>query len=129
MQINDCSKHMEKFMHDFGIENSLEVENNVESIFNICSKKYAIVEKITVEFKKSLEDITSKSIMKNGSRIFWRDVYSNQVREECPFTDEGYQLESYWDLKLEIAQFGNKSFMDSFRKSEIKEKFKLTQFE
>jgi hypothetical protein len=54
MLITDAGKHMEKLLHEFGIDCSLAVEKRVDTIFSICSKKYEIVEKITCEFRKIL---------------------------------------------------------------------------
>jgi hypothetical protein len=103
MLITDAGRHMEKLLQDFGIDSSLYVEKRADTIFSICSKKYEVVEKITSEFRKILEDVSSKEALKRGSRILWRDVYMNLVREECPFTDEGYTLDENWDLKLDIV--------------------------
>jgi hypothetical protein len=129
MLITDAGRHMEKVLHDFGIDCCLDVEKRADTIFSICSKKYEIVEKITCEFTKILEDATSKEALKRGSRILWRDVYMNLVREECPFTDEGYTLDEKWDMKLDIVQLGNKWFMDRFVQTEIRTKFKLIEDE
>jgi hypothetical protein len=129
MLITDVGKHMEKLLHDFGIDCSLAVEKRADTIFSICSKKYEIVEKITCELRKILEDVSSKEALKQGSRVLWRDVYMNLVREECPFTDEGYTLDEKWDIKLDMVQLDNKWFMDRFVQTEIRTKFKLIEDE
>jgi hypothetical protein len=53
----------------------------------------------------------------------------NLVREECPFTDEGYNLDEKWDMKLDMVQLGNKWFMDRFVQTEIGTKIKLIEDE